>query len=107
MRRMAVQQMTRNEQLLELRSNGHTYKAIGTAFGISGNRVRQIVLQETRYRRASPVPAWCAGLPCRIIHALKAEVPDLDKAAVLEKLDIHAFYNIGKKSSAMIREAAK
>jgi hypothetical protein len=46
-------------------------------------------------------------LPTRILNALRGEVWDLDKAAVIERLDTYGFYNIGKKSRALIREAAK
>jgi hypothetical protein len=38
----------RNRQIIERRRSGESFRAIGTAFGISRERVRQIVEREER-----------------------------------------------------------
>lgn len=53
----------RNRQIIERRRSGESYSAIGTAFGISRERVRQIVEREERRDQRAQELEEAARLP--------------------------------------------
>ena len=50
--------MIRNEQVYDMRARGFTLKAVGSHFGITGQRVRQIVIKEGRRRDNALALSW-------------------------------------------------
>jgi DNA-directed RNA polymerase alpha subunit len=97
----------RNEEIARLRSEGMTYKAIGSRFGLGVEAVRGIVVRSERHReqvRKSSVydALSIRALNCLVNHSIDPE--DLDQICAKMPSYFLRMPNFGRKSLAEIEE---
>jgi DNA-binding transcriptional regulator YdaS (Cro superfamily) len=88
----------RNLEIVNLRRQGWTFKAIARLYGISSNRVRQI------YERVTKRPDNRSSIEVRVQGALHAEGITPDDLKTMALKDIKQLSGIGEKGLAFIRE---
>lgn len=119
---MSEDTIMRNKKIADMRNNGMTYKKIGIQFGISNERVRQIVVKEERKREEATnktkkiveydgqnlcdIPLDGIGLSVRAFNCLlNANIKTMGELMKKSERELMKMKNVGRVTSREIKEA--